>query len=867
LSQAATNVSLLRLRTTAVAPVLTLYRRADGALLAYDEVTGGSTVGGQAAVGGWHELQVHAVVDGAAGQLQVWLDGAPVASLSKATDLGTAAVGRVYLGEPASGRTFDVAFDEVVVSTAPDRTAPSVPSGVSATTTLGNQVEVAWDASTDDVGVAGYDVHRDGALIATVEPGRTSWTDTSVVAGQSYTYAVDAFDGAGNHSALSPAVAVAVASTGPDSTAPSVPSGLETRPLSPTRVDLAWRPSTDDVGVAGYSVVRNGTLLATVDGTRTTFSDTTALPATSYSYAVDAYDLAGNHSARSGVRAATTPGPGFSDGFENGDARAWTFASGVAVQQAVVHGGTWAARATSTTAPAYVYESLSPALGDLTYDGWLRVQSQPSTSTVGLVRLRTATLGAVLSVMRRGDGRLALFNEVTHSVTDLPVLGAGAWHRLRVHAVVRGTASSVLLSLDGTTLLSRTDDLGINPVGRVYVGDTGANGLDLVVDDQALVPAPDRTPPTAPTGVTVNARGPRHVNITWGSSTDDVAVAGYEVRRDGALVGSVGPMVNGFADFSAAPDTTYDWTVTAHDSSGNTSTPSTRASLTTPADTAPSDPVVVAVGDTACGPADPSFLGGAGTSTACHQRYTSDLAWTSNPAAVLPLGDEQYEVGALSAFEASYDPSWGRMPTIAHPVPGNPERLTAGASGYWSYFGTAAGPAPQGWYSYDVGSWHVVALDGQCSAVGGCGAGSPQEQWLQADLAAHPARCTLAYWHEPRWSSGSEHGSDATYAQLWRDLYAAHADVVLNGHDHDYERFARQDASGQADPVHGIREIVVGTGGAEQQPAGALVANSEVFHTGTFGVLRLTLHPGSYDWRFVPDSSGTFTDSGSEACR
>ncbi|MGZ6826524.1 MAG: DUF7594 domain-containing protein, partial [Mycobacteriales bacterium] len=186
---------------------------------------------------------------------------------------------------------------------------------------------------------------------------------------------------------------------------------------------------------------------------------------------------------------------------------------------------------------------------------------------------------------------------------------------------------------------------------------------------------------------------------------------------------------------------------------------------------------------------------------------------------------------------------------------------------YYTYFGSAAGSSSKGYYSYDVGSWHVVALNGECAYVGGCGAGSAQDQWLQADLAAHSTSCTLAYWHEPRWSSGAEHGSDATYAQFWRDLYAAHADVVLNGHDHDYERFALQDDTGQVDTAHGIRELVVGTGGAEQAPLGTLETNSEVFHTGSFGVLKLTLHPGSYDWQFVNDGSSTFTDAGSEGCR
>ncbi|HEY5873045.1 MAG TPA: metallophosphoesterase, partial [Gaiellaceae bacterium] len=237
------------------------------------------------------------------------------------------------------------------------------------------------------------------------------------------------------------------------------------------------------------------------------------------------------------------------------------------------------------------------------------------------------------------------------------------------------------------------------------------------------------------------------------------------------------------------------------------------ASVRTPT---PHSPVtgarIAAAGDIACDPGSPRFGNGLGTGFDCRQRATSDLLVGGGYEAVLALGDIQYEVGAGDAFEASYDASWGRVKPVTRPVPGNHEYRTAGAAGYFEYFGAGAGDPTTGYYSYGLGNWHVVALNSNCAAVGGCDAGSTQERWLRADLAAHPSRCTLAYWHHPRYSSGW-HGSDSSYVAFWQALVDADADLVLVGHDHDYERFAPQDAGGRRDLERGIREFVVGTGG------------------------------------------------------
>jgi hypothetical protein len=273
---------------------------------------------------------------------------------------------------------------------------------------------------------------------------------------------------------------------------------------------------------------------------------------------------------------------------------------------------------------------------------------------------------------------------------------------------------------------------------------------------------------------------------------------------------------------------------------------------------------IAAAGDIACDPGSRRFGNGLGTGFDCRQRATSDLLVGGGYEAVLALGDIQYEVGAVDAFEASYDASWGRVKSVTRPVPGNHEYHTAGAAGYFEYFGAGAGDPTKGYYSYELGNWHVVALNSNCEAIGGCDAGSAQGRWLRADLAAHPSRCTLAYWHHPRYSSG-RHGSDSSYVAFWQALVDADADLVLVGHDHDYERFAPQDAGGRRDLERGIREFVVGTGGKNLRPFTRVSPNSEARDATSLGVLELTLGADAYEWRFRA-AVGSFTDSGSASC-
>jgi len=275
------------------------------------------------------------------------------------------------------------------------------------------------------------------------------------------------------------------------------------------------------------------------------------------------------------------------------------------------------------------------------------------------------------------------------------------------------------------------------------------------------------------------------------------------------------------------------------------------------------DPVIVAAGDIACATANATPEPDEGPAV-CHQSATAKLIVALRPVAVLTLGDEQYPDATLDQFNSGYDKTWGAFKDITRPVPGNHEYHTPHAAGYFGYFGKAAGDPGMGYYSSDLPGWHLIALNANCSAVGGCGPGSAEVQWLKKDLAAHHAACTLAFWHQPRFSSAKHH-SDPTYDAFWRTLYTAHADVVLGGHDHDYERFAPQTPDAKADAA-GITEFVVGTGGRSHYAFGATEPNSVVRNQVTFGVLALTLHPHSFDWRFIPEAGSTFTDAGSARC-
>jgi fibronectin type 3 domain-containing protein len=285
------------------------------------------------------------------------------------------------------------------------------------------------------------------------------------------------------------------------------------------------------------------------------------------------------------------------------------------------------------------------------------------------------------------------------------------------------------------------------------------------------------------------------------------------------------------------------------------------------------DPVLAVGGDIACTP------GTAPSATHCQQGATGDAVAGINPDYVLPLGDSQYDNGTDAEYAGSYSKTvWGTDKGISRPAAGNHEYRTAGATPYYNYFGANAGDPAKGYYSWNITgpnnsfTWHMIALNSECAQLGGgsisqgCGVGSSQETWLKADLAANKNVCTIAYWHRPRFSSSTTTPSSTTYVAFWNDLYAAGADIVLNGHAHDYERFNPQTSSGAADGAKGLREFVVGTGGKDFHTMGAPIANSASVNSSAFGIVKLTLHAASYDWQFIAASGFSFNDSGSASC-
>jgi len=330
-----------------------------------------------------------------------------------------------------------------------------------------------------------------------------------------------------------------------------------------------------------------------------------------------------------------------------------------------------------------------------------------------------------------------------------------------------------------------------------------------------------------------------------GRGQDGVGSVGGTPPSATATAGASGSLAisSGTASHAASPS------ALAAPSAPPSDAPSVGASGS-PGPTSIGDPVLVGAGDIAtCG------LDG--------DQATAELI-DGIPGTVFTAGDNAYERGSAAEFRACYEPTWGRFLARTKPAPGNHDHETRQLAGYRGYFGTAAAPNGTSWYSFDLGTWHIVVLDSSCGDVGGCGPGSAQGRWLTADLKASSADCTLAVWHHPRFSSGF-HGNDREVGPFWQTLYGAGADVIVNGHDHDYERFAPQDPAGKADAARGLRELVVGTGGAELRDFAEIKANSIVRATGAHGVIRFVLRPTGYDWRFI-STTGEFSDLGSGTC-
>jgi protocatechuate 3,4-dioxygenase beta subunit len=495
-----------------------------------------------------------------------------------------------------------------------------------------------------------------------------------------------------------------------------------------------------------------------------------------------------------------------------------------------------------------------------------------ATGTLSSTEVGTKTVSATAN-------GTALAQTATVTVTSAPVSAA--------LSTVTAAPSSITAGSGTSTITVTVKDENGNPIsGATVVLAATGSGNTL-------------TQPAGPTNANGVATGALSSTVA-GTKTVSATANGTAITQTAQVTVTPGPISASQSTVSAVPSSivvtsgTATITVTVKDANGNPISGATvaleatgsRNTVTQPG--GPTNANGVATGtlsstevgtktvsatanataltQTATVTVTPAVFVGAGDIAACTETgdEATALLLDGIPGTVFTAGDNAYESGTAEEFANCYDPSWGRHKARTRPSPGNHDYRTTGAAPYYAYFGDNAGPAGRGYYSYDLGAWHIISLNSNIKSL--LKPGSAQDQWLRADLAANSKLCTLAYWHHARFSSGTRHGSDTTMQHLWQALYEYGADVVIVGHDHTYERFAPQTPDGTADPVRGIRQFVVGTGGKDLYGFGPLIANSEAQNRTAHGVLKLTLHATSYEWQFIPIAGQTFTDTGSDSC-
>lgn len=565
------------------------------------------------------------------------------------------------------------------------------------------------------------------------------------------------------------------------------------------------------------------------------------------------------------------------DGFESGTLAQWNPTLNFTTQQSVVRAGSWAGRATATNDAAYASATLATPQADTYLRAFVHVVGH--TGSTPLLRMRTATGSVLASLNLNANDELVFKNVVAGTTKNGAVtMPRGVFVELQLHVFVSGAAGMAEVWIDGArnAAMSGSQNFGTTPVGRVVLGrnDVPSSAtMDVAYDDVVAATTfvggdPGGDPPATPTGLTATSVTADAVGLAWNSVS---GANGYTVYRDGAAIGT--PGTTSFVDGTVDPETAYDYTVDAFNGNGH-SPPSVPIQVTTPPAPSGGGIVVRAAGDIACDPADPDFNNNNGSSSRCRHKYTGQLLAGADH--VLALGDTQYDCAGLTAFNQAYNPTWGQFKTITHPILSDEDYDTSGTGcgaggpdGYFSYWGARAGPQPGGYYSFNLGSWHVVALNSECTrqGVGGCDEGSPQNNWLEQDLNASSAQCTIAMLHKPRFASKKNNSQvNAAMLPLWEDLYVDGVEMVLSGDSHFYERFNPQTPQGSANP-NGIVQWIVGVGGKSHGGlASPRRANSAKGTGSTFGVLELTLRDGSYDWRFMVEGSSSFSDSGSASC-
>ena len=643
---------------------------------------------------------------------------------------------------------------------------------VSAVTNAWTETGISWGNRPARTG----DPQDDKAAIAS--GAWVEWNVTTLVTGNgTYSFALtgtstDGVDFGSREGSNKPSLVLEIG-TAVDTGPPTAPSGLTATATGPTRVDLSWTASSDDQGIASYDVYRGGAFLATSAGPGTTYSDTSVAPSTTYSYHLVARDTAGKLSGPSTAAQATTPA-----GSPTPITQTFTAAADARVSEAssgTNYGSATALRVDAGSDPdveSFLRFSVGSLSGTVqsallrvyassgTADGPAAYSTSPNWQEAGIT---WSTRPARTSGPTDDKGSIASGRWIEWNVTPLVTAGASSF-------VLAGT------STDGVDFQSRE----------------AANKPQLLVTTGN--PVPDAEPPSAPEHLTATAPTATRVNLSWEASRDDVGVTGYDVYRNEAFLVSVGAETT-TTDQTVAASTTYAYHVLARDASGKLSEPSNTATVTTPG--ASADPVIAAAGDIACAPNSSSYNGGLGTSTACRQRFTSDLLVAGGYAAVLALGDLQYPGGAFDDFRASYDPTWGRVKTITKPVPGNHEYDTPGAAGYFSYLA----PRPAGPDEGVLASTSAPGTSSRSTATAQHRR-RVRRRLPAGDLAASGSRGSPDRLHARLLApSAVQLRPEAARRPCRRSggaLRRAGVDVVLAGHDHDYERFAPQGADGAA---------------------------------------------------------------------
>ena len=776
---------------------------------------------------------------------------------------------------------------------APGTTAPATPTGLSATAGDAT-VALAWTANTE-TDLAGYHLYRRPTggtwpTTATKElPGTaTTWTDTTVTNNTSYDYRLTAIDTTGNESTPSTAV-TATPNPGPDTTAPATPTGLSATAGDAT-VALAWTANTE-TDLAGYRLYRRptgGTWPTTatkaLTGTATTWTDTTVTNNTSYDYRLTAIDTTGNESTPSTAVTATPKAAGPCDSTSTysssvlatsglraywrlGDRSGTTACEARTAFPGTYSGGFTLAQQGAISGDANTAVALNGSTGyvrvpssnglnptaAITVEGWVSPASAATSQTLVrkdqqyMLRVVNSTLMTRLwwtdgtytefasaAVMTSGE-----YQHVAMTYDGLTVRlfrnGVEVANRAVIKAIKTGTSALNLGTSGGYDFVNgRLDELAIysSAVPSATVAQHYRAGSGSGITGPLTLDA---------------AGGPRSVGLRWGAIGDASEYRLYRQRMDDSWPTAPNAVVTGaatYVDRSLTDEVPESYRVTAV-VDGAESVPSPVATAT------PTSSVLLAAGDIA--------------------DYSMNAERTAKlldhlDGAVATLGDNAYEDGTASEFADYYEPTWGRHKWRTRPTVGDHEYRTPGAAPYYDYFGDAAGTRGRGYYSYDLQGWHIVVLNSNCAEVGGCGQGSPQEQWLRNDLTSSSANCTVAMWGDPLFTSGDVHSNDPTYTDFWRALYDNGAEIVLNGDDHAYERFAPQTPNGVGDTARGVRQFTVGTGGRMLYGTRTLLPNSEQRNTDTWGVLKLTLSGNSYSWRFVPVEGKTFTDTGTQSC-